>query len=251
MQEGYAHYFPRVSQKYDVEDLTLLKSEFAQLEKDEYAPPGVNRFRRYGNGVLLPWQTSSTVHWLPIVLDQAGRRRAGYDQGGNNPEHTNIRYFHSLSEKVKNDRVLLDLIGEDFSYTFWSRAGQPLPVYFGVHFVKLVSLRPDDLGISSPNFFHQDGEPFTFAHLVHRSKNMIGGINYIASVEARDMPIEEVAPEKIISQFTLSKPLESFVVHDPKVSHYVSPVRKADEHSLEECERSIILIDFSATAQEI
>ncbi|NWC87465.1 2OG-Fe dioxygenase family protein [Pseudomonas reactans] len=249
-EDGYEHYMSRVSQSYRLEDLAGLRQEFGRLEQDEYAPVGVRRFRRYGNGVILPWE-DKTSHWLPAVEDKAGGWRAGYDQGSNNPDHLSVRYFHALSESVKSNAILRALIEEDFSLTFWSCDGQQLPVYFGVHFVKLTSSGPSDPGISSPNFFHQDGEPFTFAHLIYRSKHMMGGENFIATTGIRNTRLEDAPIDQILARFTLSSTFESFVVHDPKVSHYVSPIIKCDEAREEITERCIILIDFSSTAQRL
>lgn len=250
-KEGYVHYMPRVSQTHSLEGLAGLRREFEQLERDEFAPAGVNRFRRYGNGIILPWQENKSSHWLPVVKDEAGHGRAGYDQAGNNPDHASIRYFHSLSDLVKCNPILLALIEEDFSLTFWHCHGQPLPIYFGVHFVKLTSAGANDQGISSLDFFHQDGEPFTFAHLVHRSSNITGGVNFIGTTEIRNTRLEDAPDNQILAQFTLSKTFESFVVHDPKVSHYVSPIMKCDEVCAEIGERCVVLIDFSLTTQRL
>lgn len=249
-EDGYEHYMPRVSESYRVEDLAGLRQEFDRLERDEYAPVGGRRFRRYGNGVILPWE-NKTGHWLPIVESDTGERRAGYDQGSNNPDHLSVRYFHALSESVRSNAILRALIEEDFSLTFWPRDGQQLPVYFGVHFVKLTSSGPSDPGVSSPDYFHQDGEPFTFAHLIHRSQNMMGGENFIGTTSIRNTRLEEAPVDQILARFTLFETLESFVVHDPKVSHYVSPIIKRDDKCEEATERCIVLIDFSPTVQRL
>ncbi|WP_439853854.1 2OG-Fe dioxygenase family protein [Pseudomonas yamanorum] len=247
-RDGFAHYYPEI--EYEVIDEVELKHEFDVLEVDPFAPQGVNRFRRYANGVIMPWKPSSDVHWMPPVEDGLGKILAGYDQGGNNPDHSNIRYFNSLSVNVKTNRLLNKLILDDFSHTFWDWTGQPFPIYFGVHFVKLQSHSPHDLGISSPNLFHQDGEPFTFAHLVHRSSNACGGINYIGTTFARNKSLEEVSEGDIVRSFTLNAFLESFAVFDPAVSHYVSPISKMDSTD-SAAERCMILIDFSKTRQNI
>lgn len=249
--DGYEHYMSRVSDAFSAKDFAGLRREFDQLEPDEYAPAGVNRFRRYGNGIILPWQQNQASHWLPVVNDGVGHGRAGYDQGGNNPDHISVRYFHALSDSVKSNPILLALIEEDFSRTFWHYHGQPLPIYFGVHFVKLTSAGPSDLGISSPDFFHQDGEPFTFVHLIHRSKNMTGGINFIGTIDCRNVRLEDVSSEQVLSQFTLTQTFESFAVHDPKVSHYVSPIIQQDDASAELAERCVVLVDFSPTTQSL
>ena len=248
VSHGFAHYHPEFS--YDTEDEGKLRKEFGVLEIDRFAPAGVNRFRRYANGFIMPWDSEGGVHWMPPVQDGQTRVLAGYDQGSNNPEHANIRYFDSLSAEVKSNKLLQKLIVDDFSHTFWDWVGQPFPIYFGVHFVKIQSHSSSDLGISSPNLFHQDGEPFTFAHLVHRSANAKGGVNYIGTISARNKTLAEVEREDIVKSFTLNRFLESFAVFDPAVSHYVNPVSKDDETETV-AERCIILIDFSKTRQNI
>lgn len=102
----------------------------------------------------------------------------------------------------------------------------------------------------SPDCFHQDGEPFTFAHLVRRASDTCGGINYIGSVDVRNRALNDVLDDEIIARFELREFMDSFAVHDPRVSHYVTPIRKATSHG-EDAERCIILIDFSLTVQKI
>ncbi|WP_133650335.1 2OG-Fe dioxygenase family protein [Paraburkholderia flava] len=244
---GFAHYQPAID--CDDDDRRILNEEFLSLESDEFAPPGVHRFRRYGNGIIIPWAEREEVFWIPPVTS-ANVCRAGYDQGGNNPEHRNIRYFNALSDVCKASRILQRLILDDFSHTFWQHVGQEFPIYFGVHFVKIQAHDSQELGISSPNCFHQDGEPFTFAHLVHRSGSTGGGVNYIGKPSIRDLSLYEVQADDIVAQFTLNGFLESFAVFDPAVCHYVDPVRKAS-NSDAIAERCIILIDFSQTRQNI
>jgi 2OG-Fe dioxygenase len=245
---GYAHYKPSIT--YRDTDVNSIENEFRMLEIDRYAPEKVNRFRRYGNGIIIPWESIPQVHWIPPITNADGIVLTGYDQGGNNPEHENIRYFNSLSDHAKDSDLLRNLILDDFSHTFWNNKSQEFPIYFGTHFVKLQSHAPYDAGISSPNCFHQDGEPFTFGHLVYRSSNTDGGINYIGRVSARDKSLTEVSEDEIVEEFTLHQFLETFAVFDPVVSHYVNPIYKASG-SIEVAERWMILIDFSTTRQNI
>ncbi|MCF5706105.1 hypothetical protein GIV19_02245 [Pseudomonas syringae] len=141
-RDGFAHYCPEI--ECDVVDEVGLKHEFDALEVDQFAPQSMNRFRRYANGFIMPWKPSSYVHWMPPVEGDLGRILARYDQGGNNPDHTNIRYFNSLSADAKNNKLLKKLILDDFSRTFWDWRGQAFPICFGVHFVKLQSHSPHD-----------------------------------------------------------------------------------------------------------
>ncbi|NUF35669.1 2OG-Fe dioxygenase family protein, partial [Acinetobacter oleivorans] len=163
----------------DSDSRRVIFEEFQMLEKDQFAPSDTQRFRRYGNALILPWEKEIKPIWLPPVANDNGEYLSGYDQGNNNPEHSSIRYFNALSEDVKKTKYLNKLVIDDYKLTFGLN-DHYLPIYIGVHFVKLTSNSSDILGISSPDCFHQDGEPFTFAHLIYRSGNIIGGENYIA-----------------------------------------------------------------------
>lgn len=235
----------------DSDSKRVIFEEFQMLEKDQFAPSDTQRFRRYGNALILPWEKEIKPIWLPPVANDNGEYLSGYDQGTNNPEHSSIRYFNALSEEVKKTKYLNQLVIDDYKLTFGLN-DHYLPIYIGVHFVKLTSNSSDILGISSPDCFHQDGEPFTFAHLINRSNNIIGGVNYIAHPSERNKSLKEVNVEKIYSHFTLKNISDSFAVHDSSVCHYVSPIKKIESHQDDLIgERWMILIDYSLTKQNI
>lgn len=106
LHEGFSHY--QLDIDYSETDQLLLFQEFVNLEEDPYASRGSNRFRRYGNGIILPWKPQE-IHWIPTIR-RNGVNLSGYDQGKNNPEHSDMRYFNSLSERVKNSNILLPMI---------------------------------------------------------------------------------------------------------------------------------------------
>ncbi len=235
----------------DTDSKKVIFEEFQMLEKDQFAPSDTQRFRRYGNALILPWEKEIKPIWLPPVANDNGEYLSGYDQGTNNPEHSSIRYFNALSEEVKKTKYLNQLVIDDYKLTFGLN-DHYLPIYIGVHFVKLTSNSSDILGISSPDCFHQDGEPFTFAHLIYRSKNIIGGENYIAHPSERNKSLKEVNEKNIYSHFTLKNISDSFAVHDSSVCHYVSPIKKIESHQDNLIgERWMILIDYSLTKQNI
>ncbi len=235
----------------DSDSKRVIFEEFQMLEKDQFAPSDTQRFRRYGNALILPWEKEIKPIWLPPVANDNGEYLSGYDQGTNNPEHNSIRYFYALSEEVKKTNYLNQLVIDDYKLTFGLN-DHYLPIYIGVHFVKLTSNSSDILGISSPDCFHQDGEPFTFAHLINRSNNIIGGVNYIAHPSERNKSLKEVNVENIYSHFTLKNISDSFAVHDSSVCHYVSPIKKIESHQDDLIgERWMILIDYSLTKQNI
>ncbi|HCE5826552.1 TPA: 2OG-Fe dioxygenase family protein [Pseudomonas aeruginosa] len=248
LHKGYSTF--SVREAFSAQDIAQIHKEFDGLESDFYAPSGVKRFRRYGNGVIVPWRSDAVVEWMPVTIDSRGHGMSGYDQGSNNPEHENIRYFHALSAEVKATDLLKSLVMRDFKDTFWPEKGLQSPIYFGVHFVRIISSSISDRGISSPDCFHQDGEPFTFAHLVRRSKSTDGGVNYIGSTGVRNMALDEVPESEILAEFELGNFMDSFAVHDPRVSHYVTPIIKS-EADAEDAERCMILIDFSPMVQKI
>ena len=196
----------------------------------------------------MPWNNKE-VHWIPTVRKNFVNL-SGYDQGTNNPEHDNVRYFNSLSEKIKKSNVLNDIVIDDFNNTFWPDDGHNLPIYFGVHFVKLSVSSKYDEGVSSPNCFHQDGEPFTFAHLIKRSHGVVGGVNHIGPISFRDKSLKEIDTNHIIKSFTLNDFFDSFAVRDSEVTHHVEPITK---HSADKIpvERYMILVDFSRMRQVI
>lgn len=245
-KNGYLQYKAQDADDYCK---NIIFDEFKKLEKDEFSDENNQRFRRYGNAIIYPWDTSKNVTWLPTKITPDGNELSGYDQGSNNPEHDSIRYFNALSSDVKNTAYLNRLIMDDYDLTFGFESYH-LPIYVGVHFVKLISNNINELGVSSPNCFHQDGEPFTFAHLIYRSENVEGGVNYIACSSQRNIELENVDYNKVHHEFTMKNFGDSFIVQDSRVSHYVSPIRKRDEN-FSSAERWMILIDYSFTKQKI
>lgn len=145
--------------------------------------------------------------------------------------------------------MLKSLILEDFCLTF-GLSEHYLPIYVGVHLVTVSCANNDLPGFSSPDCFHQDGETFTFAHLVQRNSNAGGVNNYIGKIKCRNKKLTEISKEDIIDSFVLKKFLESFAVYDNAVSHYVDHLIKIDPTG-EPAQRTMILIDFSLTKQNI
>ena len=72
--------------------------------------------------------------------------------------------------------------------------------------------------VSSPDVLHQDGEPFTFVHLVRRD-NAVGATTAVAIPDVAGKKPEDVDPATIHTQFELLQPLESYGVLASKVAH--------------------------------
>ena len=227
-------------------EIKILRNNFDSLTRDPYSETRSNRFRSYSNLIILPWDRK--IIWLPLE-NKNGRYVSSYWQGGFNPEHADAyRSFTPLSSEVKKTNFLNNLILHDFDLTFW-KMENTLPIYVGVHFIKLLVLEKNEIAFSSPDLLHRDGEAFTFAHLFER-KNVQGGVNYISTPELANSKIDDVPEDKILTKFELHEPFESYAVCDEMVSHYVSPI-KIDNPVLSHGSREIILIDFSTVQQQI
>lgn len=243
-KSGFMHY--KAKAKCSSQEMDTLLTEVACLQKDPYAPQETIRKRSYGNAIILPWEADK-LYWLPTAKHD-GKEKSGYDQGSNNPDHDSIRYFNALSKAFKATEFINELVLEDYNHTF-GLSEHYLPIYVGVHLVSVSCTNNAKPGFSSPDCFHQDGEPFTFAHLVNRSENAVGGKNYIAGTAIRNKTLPEVSDSDIIHEFQLDGFMDSFAVCDDLVSHYVDHLYMKDPSS--PVERTMILIDFSRTKQSI
>lgn len=241
-QEGFVKF--DISEEIEVskKDLESLQLEFENLPADSYAP-NLNRFRRYSRAIIIPGE--NRIEWIEDMKDENGESVSEYFQGSFNPEFTDeYRCFPSLTQNAKENDLLSKIIQIDFNKTYWGLRDLLLPVHVGVHFVKLKVEEDNYEAISSPNHLHQDGEPFTFAHLIS-AINLDGGVNAIATPKYAGSVPENVPSEDLLAEFKLEKPLESYGVSDEKVSHYVSSIKKAEPGTI--AERSVLLIDFMPT----
>lgn len=223
-------------------DLLKLTEEFDRLPIDTYSL-GSHRYRRYSRAIIHPWDNH--FEWLPNHYDENGQAQSLYFQGSFNSEYLKEhRAFPSLSEDIKDNELLKEIIKYDYNETFWKTYDTLLPIHVGVHFVKYMVKEDHQESVASPNNMHQDGEPFTFVHLV-TYKNVIGGTSTVATTSCAGLKREEVDENLILDEFDLKYPLDSYGVCDQKVSHYVKGVKKGKESR--PAERGVLLIDFTPT----
>lgn len=233
----------------DLDDLDRhyadLVTEFEDLPQDPYlSEPG--RYRRYARGMYLPWTNSFS--WIPATPGQSVDGMNGYYQGAHNPEFVNVvRELPAIKQSALENPLLQSIIAFDYEQTQWGEADSCWPIHVGVHLIKL-SVDDGGEAVSSPNELHQDGEPFVFAHLMYR-RNARGGGNVVALPRHRGRQPDEVPPADVIAEFELSRPLESYGIHDHLVSHYVAPVRQDSDSA--PGERAVILTDFVPMRQSI
>ncbi|WP_202818823.1 2OG-Fe dioxygenase family protein [Actinosynnema sp. ALI-1.44] len=232
------------------DQLRSLTAEFEQLPVDPYSS-GDGRYRRFGRGILLPW--NGEFMWMPeTVADMPDGTTAGlndYRQGEHNPEFSGVvRHMPGLTDAIRRNSLLSRLIQFDFAQTTWTEADSCWPVHVGVHLLKLSVDKPDGRAVASPDMLHQDGEPYTFAHLIYR-RDAEGGENVIAAPEHAGSRPDALAAQDILDQFVLRQPLDSYGVKDDLVSHYVAPVTVAPGAAM--AERAILLIDFTPMTQRV
>lgn len=94
---------------------------------------------------------------------------------------------------------------------------------------------------STPDCLHRDGQPYTAVHLVSRH-DVTGGLNYIAPPRYSGRNVDEL-PADALTTFTLTEPLDSYIVDDAAVCHHVSAVGCAPGAA--SGSRTVMLIDFS------
>jgi hypothetical protein len=240
--DGFEHFFfERTELNVDVDKhLDSIKREFDELDRDPYGIAD-NRFRSYARGILLPWKPEFS--WIPPTKLVRGRPMTEYYQGAYNPDFSGEkRVLPAISEKAKSNPLLHRLIWADFDRSFWPDSLRSHPLQVGVSFIKLQVDTEHPRALSTPDSFHQDGETFTFAHLISRM-GVVGGINSISYPAAAGKGLADIPHGQVLAEFELCQPLETYAIFDPLVSHYVSPIELAD--GCEKGERSIMLVDFT------
>jgi len=226
-------------------ELNLLRCELDNLEVDKHDPAS-NRQRAYSSGIILPW--SGDFFPIPSSKTVAGEK-SFYYQGNFNPEYANKpREFNSISNELINSNLLKNLVATDYSLTEWSTHEHNMPLYVGIHLVKLSVDEDHHESIASPNHLHQDGEKYTFAHLIDRI-NVIGGENFISNVQNAGKLPSQLGKSELMAEFVIDKPLQSYGVCDPLVSHHVNGVKLGDKGPTGF--RSVVLIDFCSTSKNI
>ncbi|GAB2712398.1 2OG-Fe dioxygenase family protein [Kitasatospora kifunensis] len=242
---GFARYRRKevlegVGDHYTDTQFEQIRRSFADLPADPYAE-GSNRYRRYGGAVYLPWERSLT--WLPASSHPRLGPVTEFYQGEYNPEYSGTRrYFSAIATEILENPLLREIVLFDAAQMLWLKDFGNGPLFVGVHFVKLAVDDLGDVAVSSPDALHQDGEPFSFVHLISRD-NVVGGVNVIAPPRCAGLRPEEVTRDLLHAEFTLEDPLDSFGVYDPLVSHYVSSVGRGNEPR--GGERSVLLVGFT------
>ena len=211
------------------------------LEPDPYGD-GQTRFRSYARAMMLPWEDRK--EWFPSTIRHESTTPLNeYYQGDFNPEiGDRSRYFPVLDPLISRSTELSDVIAHDFAKTTWSSLDLTNPIQVGVALMRLYTTSETPEAKITPDCLHQDGEHYTFIHLIDRH-NVIGGENAIAPVSWVGNRPDKVPRPELLARFTLEHRLDSYGVHDPKVSHHVSGIQMQEGQS--EGWRHTLVIDFT------
>lgn len=252
-ENGWARYdsadFARPDASLDLQScLNQLRDFFMTLPADFYEPKS-NRYRRHARAVYLPW--SRHLSWLPNIATPDRGEVVDYDMQGYNAEFSGVaRQFPAIPGKIQENPLVRRIVEVDLNNTMWLGGFPTTPLNVGVGCVMLAAEEEDDEALSTPNCLHQDGgsESFTFIHLVERT-NVIGGVNYIAPPRCVGLLPSEISPDLVHSEFSLDEPLDSFAVHNSRVSHYVSPVHRGNQ--LGGGRRCVLLVAVSPLTKKL
>jgi hypothetical protein len=234
---GFVHFQPT---ELDFTALELIEWErlcryAKQLPPDPTSP--TTRFRAYGKSIL----ANDTLTPVKATLKD-GREVMEYTQPAelNSEQQGRRRFFTALPSMISSNfaiRQLVQLFGDIANLEADNEAAWQV----GMHLVKLVAT-PSTPAAASPNHFHRDGEPYTFAVLVERD-SVVGGENAIAETKWAEHKLREVPSTEILSKFTLENSLEAYGVNDVMVSHHVEAIACAP--NVEIGHRTVLLIDFT------
>jgi hypothetical protein len=228
---GYAHIPAAELHMSDdtASSLPAFQQAFENLRSD-----GVNRKRAYLRLVMLPSD-------VELDLSYGSRAVLGSDylQGlDHNPEAGGqVRQFAPLDVFTRANSLLRAIVAADARLCRMSSvwpASSNYPMQVGVHLIRLMAT-PDQPGVGVPDQPHKDSEPFTFIHLVNRH-----------GVEGGDTEIfanGSDGPGELLFRAALQHPLDTAVVYDPAVWHYVRPVTVAPGYRIGW--RDVLLVDFA------
>ena len=221
-------------------DLSVLQSAADKAPVDPYSD-GLRR-RYYRTAILYPW--TMAIHFDDVFIGADGTKFVPYYQAAeiNSEANGTERRFPPLPTVLEHDRMLLALIRAFFAMLPGEMIERRLPIRVGIHLIRLFS-DGRRIALPSPNTLHTDGEPWTAITLIDRVNVTHGTAkSFVARRDRRGNQPQDVSPEDIYFERTLSTPLESVIVDDARVSHAVTGCLGADG---KEGWRTSLLIDFS------
>jgi aspartate/methionine/tyrosine aminotransferase len=204
-----------------VREWERLSADWDHLELDRHLRDGATfRRRRYGRYFWSP-QTRELIALPPEPYFQDAQENA-YAGGV-------AREFAPLLPDTIDNPFLRALVAATFGCLPLDdeRRGKTWEVR--VHQIRVVAT-PEETGLPAPEGIHQDGTDFLTLHLVKR-ENVAGAQSTIYDLQRRPL-----------RHFTMTEPLDSMILQDPRIMHGVTPVEPADGRT--QARRDLLGIDF-------
>jgi len=158
----------------------------------------------------------------------------------NNDSGNRERYFPALPAELRTNMAVHWLVRRLYQAIPSGTLRESLWLSVGLHIVQLQPAPGHDAQ-PSPLWLHRDGEAVTYIVMMNR-EGVTGGINYVTTPQWVNHQPEEVPPQDLLAQTTLTAPLDGLGVIDERVAHHVTAVRHGERG--EAC-RSVLLMDFS------
>lgn len=222
------------------------------IEESEIAPvdrycPGGYRQRYFHKGFVLDGQ------FFPDkpLIDPAVGQVVPFDQGDANPEFAgDVRMVPVIPARVWTNPAYRELHQRCLTMACGAldlSAGTPLA--WESHMIRLVAT-PGQPAVGTPDRLHfddPDNRMVTFIIVIER-RDVVGGINLIATRRCAGFPPEAVPADEIHFQGTIERPFEGYGFIDSDVSHYVSAIEAAPGAS--SGVRTILIFDFVRLIRE-
>ena len=203
-----------------------LCEDWDHLELDQYLAQGAKfRLRRYGR-----------YYWSPANDDLAAMSREPYFQPVDENSYAGgiQREFEPLRPDTVHNPFLFALVRSTFACLPLTGDRRNATWEVRIHQIRIVASAKVP-GLPAPEGIHQDGTDFLTLHLVRRH-NVVGGESTIYDLGRQP-----------IACHTMTEPLDSFIIEDPRVMHGVTPVHSAD--GLWPGTRDLLGVDFIYSPQ--
>jgi hypothetical protein len=203
-----------------------LREDWTDLQPDRYLERGAMfRLRRFGRYYYAPADDALTP--LP--------QQPYFQPKDENPYAGGIeRTFAALLPDTVHNPFLHALVRSTFACLPVPDDRQGKTWEVRIHQIRIVA-SPGKPGLPAPEGIHQDGTDFLTLHLVRRH-NVVGGESTIYDLGRQP-----------IACHTMTEPLDSFIIEDPRVMHGVTPVHSAD--GLWPGTRDLLGVDFIYSPQ--
>ncbi len=145
-----------------------------------------------------------------------------------------MRILPGMSDEVKLNRVLHQLVKNSLEMFLSYKPSNVKNWSIFAHQFR-INANAGVKGHPTPEGIHKDGHKFISMHMIDR-KNIEGGTSYILDHE-----------KKVKYEVTLKAPLESILLDDMEMHHYVSPVAlKGSDFGF----RDVLIIDYNEIKNE-